>query len=241
MIGIYKVINPKNKIYIGQSTDILKRFRDYKSLNCQGQPKLYYSLKKYGVENHKFEIVTECTIEELNNFERYYQDLYNVLDNKLGLNCKLTASNDRSGKHSEESKLKMSEAQKNRSEETLKKMSEAQKGKIKSEDSKRKTSESLKGRIFNNEHRFKISQSNKGKILSNETKLKMKENHWTKRQTIKHPKGNTKMVIDLETGFFYDSGVDAFEHNKDYLKMTKYTFTSKLNGNLKNNTKFQYI
>ena len=89
MIGIYKITNLINKkVYIGQSTNIKKRWSDYKRLNCKGQPLLYRSLKKYGVENHKFEIITECDFENLNKFERYYQDIYNVCG-KNGLNCKL--------------------------------------------------------------------------------------------------------------------------------------------------------
>jgi group I intron endonuclease len=61
---------------------------------------------KYGVNNHNFEIVCECNELELNDYERYYQELFNCINN--GLNCKLTNTNDRSGKVSEETKLKMS-------------------------------------------------------------------------------------------------------------------------------------
>jgi group I intron endonuclease len=107
MIGIYKIISPSNKIYIGQSIDIEKRFNSYSKLHhCKSQIKLYNSLKKYGINNHKFEILCECEISELNEKERYYQDLYSVLEN--GLNCLLTKSNDRNGKMSNESKKKMS-------------------------------------------------------------------------------------------------------------------------------------
>ena len=48
MIGIYKIINPKGKIYIGQSIDIDRRFNEYKKLQCNQSKKIYYSLKKYG-------------------------------------------------------------------------------------------------------------------------------------------------------------------------------------------------
>jgi predicted GIY-YIG superfamily endonuclease len=30
MIGIYKITNPEKEVYIGQSTDIEKRFKTYK-------------------------------------------------------------------------------------------------------------------------------------------------------------------------------------------------------------------
>jgi group I intron endonuclease len=103
MIGIYKITSPSGKVYIGQSINIKRRFKNYKRLSdCKKQTALYASFLKYGVENHNFEIVTECTIEELNNLERYYQDLYDVTNSKIGLNCVLTASDNRSGRLSED-------------------------------------------------------------------------------------------------------------------------------------------
>lgn len=63
---------------------------------------LYRSLKKYGFDKHNFEILEECSESELNDKERYYQDLYSVID-RNGLNCKLTKTDDRSGRYSEES------------------------------------------------------------------------------------------------------------------------------------------
>ena len=59
IVGIYKITNPKGRVYIGQSINIFKRFSYYKMLQCKGQKKVYSSLVKYGYENHKFEIVTE--------------------------------------------------------------------------------------------------------------------------------------------------------------------------------------
>lgn len=91
MIGIYKITNSKGKIYIGQSVNIEIRFLKYKQLNCKRQPKLYFSLKKYGVENHIFEIIEECSIELLDEREIYWGELYNVLEE--GLNLKLGKGN----------------------------------------------------------------------------------------------------------------------------------------------------
>lgn len=74
MVGIYRIINPNGKIYIGQSIDIDKRQYNYKNLNKGGiGPKLYNSLKKYGWENHIFEIVEECSREQLNGRETFYK------------------------------------------------------------------------------------------------------------------------------------------------------------------------
>lgn len=81
MIGIYKITNPKGRIYIGQSRDIEYRFSTYKKVRQRltQQPKLYNSIKKYGVDAHKFEVVTECNEDELNILERYYQELFNCV------------------------------------------------------------------------------------------------------------------------------------------------------------------
>ena len=123
MVGIYKITSPSNKIYIGQSNNIKSRFQKYKYLSCKAQTILYRSLLKYGWENHKFEIVTLCYEEQLNEFERDFQEAYDVI--KTGLNCFLTKTTDKSGKWSEEVKEKMrkSSTGKNHTEETKQKLS----------------------------------------------------------------------------------------------------------------------
>ncbi len=96
MIGIYKITSPTGRIYIGQSTNIALRWTNYHKLRAKGQVKLYKSLLKYGPENHTYEVLLECNIESLNERERHFQELYNVLED--GLNCRLTKTNDKSGK-----------------------------------------------------------------------------------------------------------------------------------------------
>jgi group I intron endonuclease len=106
MIGIYKITSPSGKVYIGQSVYIERRESAYSNLrDCKNQTKLYNSLAKYGFSEHIFEIIEQCTIEELNTRERYWQDFYNVLGPE-GLNCRLTTTADRSGKVSEDSLAK---------------------------------------------------------------------------------------------------------------------------------------
>lgn len=85
MTGIYKITSPTGKIYVGQSTNIIPRIRLYKNLHCKGQRKIYLSLKKYGWENHVFEILEECDVDNLIERENYWKDYYNCVEN--GLNC----------------------------------------------------------------------------------------------------------------------------------------------------------
>jgi len=106
-IGIYKITSPSGKIYIGQSVNIALRWNQYKLLykTIMG-PKLYHSLKKYGYDNHTFEVIEECNAEQLDEREIYWGQHYNVLT-EAGLNLKLGESN---GYYSDETKQKMSEA-----------------------------------------------------------------------------------------------------------------------------------
>lgn len=106
MTGIYKITSPSGKIYIGQSINIERRFSQYKYLKCKKQTILYRSLVKYGVENHNFEIICKCSLSELNDKERYYQEFFDCTGEK-GLNCRLTKSSDKSGKISYSTRLKM--------------------------------------------------------------------------------------------------------------------------------------
>lgn len=98
---IYKVTSPSGRVYIGQTVNLKRRLKEYRTLKCNQQTKLYNSLKKYGFDKHNIEILEYCKEEELNDRERYYQDLFDVTGVN-GLNCRLTASDDRSGKLSKE-------------------------------------------------------------------------------------------------------------------------------------------
>lgn len=147
MIGIYKITSPSGKIYIGQSIDIKYRFSYYYRGDCKHQKRLYNSFLKYGISNHIFEIVEECEINQLNIRELFWQKHYKTIDEK-GLNCFYTTDENGHREISEETKFKMSIAQKGRkhSKETKLKISESNKGKIMSEESKLKMSQSSKGK-----------------------------------------------------------------------------------------------
>ena len=79
-IGIYKITSPSGKIYIGQSSNVENRWNKYKNINNSvTQLKLYRSFKKYDIENHKFEIIEECKITELNECEIRWVLYFNLL------------------------------------------------------------------------------------------------------------------------------------------------------------------
>lgn len=75
MIGIYKITNVINgKVYIGQSSNVERRFSQHKSPYEQerfSEKPLYRAFKKYGIENFTFEILEECEISQLNEKEKF--------------------------------------------------------------------------------------------------------------------------------------------------------------------------
>ena len=158
MKGIYKIISPSNKVYIGQSIDIERRFRHYKRLSCKDQVKIYNSFLKYGVNAHIFEVLELCDTKDLNNRERYYQDLYDSVVN--GLNLLYVKSEHFNGGHSEESK---------------KKISDSLKGKTFTDEHKYKIGLSNSRRVLSSETIEKHRVNGLGKKASPETKKKMSE------------------------------------------------------------------
>lgn len=112
MTGIYKIESPSGRVYIGQAVDIERRFREYQkqnSSNYKNQRRLYNSMLKYGINKHIFSVIEECSVEELNIRERYWQEFYNVLSNK-GLNCLYQSCEGKSGKLSSSTKQRLSKS-----------------------------------------------------------------------------------------------------------------------------------
>lgn len=164
MIGIYKITSPTGKVYVGQSSNLSKRYLDYVNIvNCKNQTRLYNSLIKYGFSEHIFEVVEECNTGELNVRERYWQEFYDVLGSK-GLNCRLTGAVGRVGKLSEDTKEKISKTKtgKKKSQEHIEKMRQARTGKTVSEESREKIRSANIGKKLSQETRQKISEAKRG-------------------------------------------------------------------------------
>ena len=75
--GIYKITNKTNgKAYIGASTNIEDRWYNH---NHHRNQRMYQIMDKYGGNgNFTFEIIEECSVEELRDKERYYIKLYDT-------------------------------------------------------------------------------------------------------------------------------------------------------------------
>ena len=239
--GVYKITNPSGKVYIGEAVDIYRRWKNYRGLHCKRQPPIYNSLLKYGVDNHIFEIVEVCIVDELKCRERYWQEYYEVLGEK-GLNCQYTECGELKQVHTQETKDKIGKSQV---------------GKIVSKETRAKQRKAKEGFIFTEEHRKKISEANsgkrnsqfgkKGKLSPNFGKEGLrgeKHPHWGKKRELSHSWGRkasqkqidaqiarqNKLVLNLETGIFYDSCKEAsIIFNINYNTLSGYLKGSRIN------------
>jgi len=185
---VYMHTTPSGKRYIGITSQGVKdRWK-----NGYGYEEGYFrnAILKYGWSNIQHEILfSGLSEEEAKAKETELIAEYKTMDRDYGYNR--TAGGDGCAGliHSEESKLKMSIAQK---------------GKKHSEKSRRKISESNKGRIVSEETRRKIGLAHKGnthflgKTHSEETIQKMREaaigqrhSEETRRKLSEYSKGNT--------------------------------------------------
>jgi group I intron endonuclease len=211
---IYKITNPKGKVYIGQTINLVRRKSNYKRLNCKSQTHLYNSIQKYGWGNHILEIIEECFVEDLGKQEKYWKTYYNSI--KEGLNIRF--DEEKGGRLSKE---------------TCKKISKAKKGVKYNKESSLKKSQSLKGNqnklgtTLSQESKDKIGKANskpkpKGfgeKIKSKERNKKISKSHTgklhlrTQEWSNKIGKSNKKPIIQysLNGGFIreWDSAKDA--------------------------------
>lgn len=206
-IGIYKIISPNGNIYIGQSSNIKKRFNSYKNLKCKLQFKLYNSFIKYGVENHKFEIICECEKIKLDYLEKFYIKKFNTFNTKHGLNLKEGGN---TSSLSEESKDKIRKANtgKKQSIETIEKRrlkmtgeNHPMFGKKQSDEWKKKRVYNMKlsGVMFGKKHteetKDKLRKINTGKVVSIETINKLRKAHTGKKHTIQHKNKISESLI----------------------------------------------
>jgi group I intron endonuclease len=238
--GIYKIISPSNRVYIGQSTNIYVRWKKYRILSAsKHQTRLHRSFLKHGVKSHVFEVLHLCEPHRLNELEMYYVDLYNSFNSENGLN--LRGGGNSGGVLSEETKKKVGLAKAGKktrpcSEETKRKISAAQKG-----VSKKNPPWNI-GKKLSEEQKKNYGLWNIGKKLSEEQKIKMRGWKHTEDAIIKigeASRGNTfarKIVLNTETGIYYYSAIEAAKS----INMPNSSFAKMLTGRWQNKTSFIY-
>lgn len=167
IIGIYKITSPSGKIYIGQSRHCLYRWKyHYSKLHCKRQRHLYNSLLKYGFDNHVFEILERCALEELDNLEIKYIKQYDSTNKTVGMNLRVGGN---SATFSDETKELMRQNAlgntnmlgKTHSKKTRELMSRNRMGIKPSKETKNRMSKARKGFKHSQKTRNKLSKANK--------------------------------------------------------------------------------
>ena len=74
MIGIYKITEIANPtmFYVGKSNNIERRFSEHRTKTYE-QSRIPFDeyIKNKGIDAFKYEVLEECTIEQLNEKEQY--------------------------------------------------------------------------------------------------------------------------------------------------------------------------
>lgn len=191
---IYLLTNNTNgKKYIGQTwADILESRAGNNGSAYKNSPYIFNAITKYGFENFSYELLEECdSQEEADLKEEFYIEKYQTRNPDIGYNIKNGGSH---GKHSDESKLKISKSlnEKEWSPEALKAKAEAghkwkdKKRGPQSQEQRDQNSQFMKERHKTNGHpmlgkhhteeaKQKISEAGKGRVFSEERNKKISE------------------------------------------------------------------
>lgn len=193
--GIYCIENIKtHKKYIGQSVNVDDRWRKHRyELNKGSHDNSYLqnSWNKYGEEYFNFYILEYCSLDLLDEKERYYIDYYNTMDRDLGYNLK-------SG--GQDHNFQCEEVRKKISESTKKAYQNSNLKEIRSNDALKQWA--------NPEIKEKIMGKNNGmygKHHSEEARRKMSEMKKGKSS----PKRNMTPVLCIELNKVFKCATDA--------------------------------
>jgi group I intron endonuclease len=169
---IYKITNPKGKIYIGKTINVSGRIGSYRNAHRTNiKTLLYNSIKKYGWTSHIFEIIDIASISVLNELEISYIEKFNSFNkfNSNGLN--LTKGGDGAFGRID-------------SPETRKKRAAKHIGSKRSEESKQLMSLAKKGKPCTRKN-FIVSEKTRNKIsIANTGKIKPESFHIKKHKTL---------------------------------------------------------
>lgn len=124
--GIYVILHKKSgKIYLGQAQNIRKRWNEHKRDLIKGDHHNIYlqrSWNKYGAKAFQFKILERCAVNQLDEREQHYLDVY--IPKGFCYNISSNAGNTRGVHPSAETKRKISESSKLIPPESRKRMVE---------------------------------------------------------------------------------------------------------------------
>ena len=192
MYSVYKHTNKTNgKVYIGMTVNTWEKRWDS---GYRNNPHFSRAIKQYGKDGFKHKVVADnLTREEAETLERKLIQEYDSTNPEKGYNIELGGNHN--GKHSQETKRKISESQK---------------GRVFTDEHKQRISEALKGRKIGETALEKQRQ----RMLGNTYTLGMKHTEETKRKMSESHKGKGgRKVICLNNMRVYNSIIEAANEN----------------------------
>lgn len=206
MAFIYLIINKVNgKPYVGATIanpEIRWKRHVRSAIKEEDGQALHDAIRKYGSEN--FEILPIMEHQDknfvFNTLESYFIEFFHAHGSKGGYNMTTGGDGWLGMKHSQETKDKISKANKGkiRTPEMIKQMSESRMGKDTWNKGREcpQISKALKGRIFTEEQKQVYSESHKGFINTQKTKDKIKAKI-SEESSIRLPNGKEVVIINL--------------------------------------------
>lgn len=211
LCGIYEIVNQSNgKKYIGQSINILQRWKDHQrtlNSNSSHSKLLQRAWNKYGADSFVMNVLETCDESQLDELEIQYIIMYDTINN--GYN--IEAGGNVNKRLSDKTKQLIRDAHlgKPLSLEAKYKMSEARKGannpmygKTHTKEARQKISQACKGQSrypMSEQQKDHMRQINLGKVLSEETKRKISEAH---KGNVPHNKNFTPVYcVELDRIF----------------------------------------
>lgn len=191
--GIYKITSPTGRVYIGQSKDVHKRKWAYRGEDSRKQPLVYASVQKHGWDNHTHEVVEELPsdVAILDEREIYWIDLYkcnkNRYPNHKGMNLTDGGAGRLGSKWSDEFRalaLGVRRCKGEKVDNTLKILAR--------EEYKRFRQEQRENKPPKPPRVYKVSEQTLKNIREAAKKFMGNNNP------------NSKKVLDLQTGIYYD-------------------------------------
>lgn len=192
MMYIYKITNTiNNKVYIGQTHDVAKRWYKH-NYNAKSGRKghLYDAMRKYGLENFTIEVIEECFDDFVDDRERYWIAFYNSTDKQFGYNKTFGGQNAYTWDFLDDR------------DTSSKRLSDSLKGHSVSMDTRKRLSQAFKNRIISDEQRQKISNTLKEGYKSGRIKVIVPPH--PDRTGIPHTKEAKEKMSKWRTGKTYE-------------------------------------
>ena len=222
------------KIYIGETHDIPTRWSNHKTAARAKNPRyfsyLHRAMNKYGFDKFQIESIAQFPTEkEALDAEIAFIAMYKTTDRAIGYNLTTGGEGVSGHKLSEETRQKMSKAQKGRkhTEETKQKMSAAQKGRKHTEETIQKMSDGKKGAYKGEANPFygkKHSQESLEKMSAAASKRVGPANpSFGRRRSEEYKKAmslSLKGMPGRKKRYLSEQDIETIKHKKFTLKMT---------------------